>query len=358
MRINIGIFSVVLFLAMGCAGIRHLPEQISGNYYGYLPCANCPGIYYELHLYPDRTYKEIVMYDGVSEDPIITENRYRITRDSVVVLRGRDQEEGMSQFAIRNGQLEMLSADGERIETGFPERYILSEEKFEPVFEEITVTGFRATGNEPFWSLEIEFDNIIKFNTLAAEDFEFTANYPEPEVYGDLSVVEYQAKAYNGEFQVTINREECMDTMSGEVFPYSVFVAARRSHRESFRKFEGCGEYIGSYRLNDIWILEKINDEPVDFPDSGKHPTLRVDLAGERISGHGGCNQFNGNAELVNNRLVTGQIVSTRMACPDVQSTENRYLETLSEKTLDFSLENSTLILGDGITKLTFRRAD
>lgn len=347
---------LLLVLATGCAGIRNLPEQIAGTYYGYLPCAGCPGIFYELRLNPDRTYTEIIRYDGESDDPIISQNRYRLTRDSVVILRGKHETEGMNQFAIRNGKLEMLSLTGEKIETGFPERYILTREKHEFAFQDTTKTGFRATGNEPFWSVEIEFDNLIKFSTLSAEGFEFKAHYEDPEKAGDLSWVKYSAKPNNGEFQVTITREECMDTMSGKIMPYSVFVAARRSHRESFRRFEGCGQYLGSNRLNDIWILEKINDKPVEMPDSKKHPTLQVDLAGKTIFGYGGCNQFHGKAELVNNRLVTGPVAATKMACINTQDTEERYLETISGKTLDFTIANSTLILGDGITKLTFSR--
>ena len=358
MRINISIFIVMLVLAAGCAGIRHLPEQISGTYYGYLPCAHCPGIYYELRLNPDRTYTEIIRYDDSEGETLTGSGRYRVTRDSVVVLRERDYREGMNQFAVREGKLEILSASGERIETGFPERYILSDKKFEPVFAETTVTGFKATGNEPFWHAEIEFGNIIKFNSLAAEGFDFTAHFPDPETDRNMETVKYSAKTYNGDFQLTINREECIDTMLGEVFPYSVFVAARRSHRESYRRFEGCGQYLGSYRLNDVWVLEKINEQPIHFPDSKEHPTLHIDLTGKTISGFGGCNSFNGRAELVNNRLVTGQVVATRKACTEIQEVENRYLETISGKTLDFSIQNSTLVLGDGITKLTFSRAD
>jgi heat shock protein HslJ/uncharacterized membrane protein len=358
MRINISIFIVMLVLAAGCSGIRYLPEQISGTYYGYLPCADCPGIHYELRLNSDRSYTEIIRYDDPAGETLTGSGRYRLTRDSVVVLRDRDYREGFNQFAVRNGKLEMLSASGERIETGFPERYILSGEKFEPSFEEITVTGFKATGNEPFWHAEIEFGNIIKFNTLASEGFEFTAHYPDPETAGDMKTINYAAKTHNGDFRVTINREECIDNMSGEVFPYSVTVAARRSHRESYRRFQGCGQYMGSYRLNDIWVLEKINDEPISFLESKEHPTLHIDLAGNTIMGYGGCNQFNGRAELVNNRLVTGQVVATRKACPEIQEVENRFLETISGRPLDFSIQNSTLILGDGITKLTFSRAD
>lgn len=355
MKFNINTVFVLIIFAMGCSGPRYLAENIEDTYYGYLPCADCPGIFYEIEINPDFTYIEKILYDGRTDQPLINEGKYRITRDSVIILRGKETE-GMNRFAIKNGKLEMLSPLGEKIETGFPERYILTREKHERVFEEITGTGFRATGNEPFWGLQIEFYNKIEFNALSVEGFEFTTTLPDPERPGDMSLVKYSAEAGNGEFQVTINREECMDTMSGELFPFKVIVAARRDHRESFRRFEGCGEYLGPYRLNDIWKLEEINDIPVSIPQGREHPVLHIDLSGKKIYGYGGCNRFSGSVELVNNRVVTGAISSTKKACLDTQEIEDRFFSTISGKTLDFEIDNSILILGDGMTKLTFSR--
>jgi heat shock protein HslJ/uncharacterized membrane protein len=358
MRVGIRLFLVIMILSAGCAGIRNLPEQLAGTYYGYLPCDGCPGILYELRLNPDLTYVEIIRHDEPDGKEAINENNYRMTRDSIIILRGKAEGEGMSHFAVRNGKLEMLSPSGEKIQTGFPERLILTMEKQVFTHGDISDTGFRASGNEPFWGLEIEYGNIIIFKALSAEGFDFKAHYTAPERTSDTSPVKYQGKALNGEFQVTITREECLDTMSGEIFPYSVFVAARRSHRESFRKFEGCGQYLGSYLLNDIWTLDRINDRSIELPNSQKPPVLHIDLPGESVYGYGGCNQFHGSASLVNNRLVMGHIASTKMACAVTQHIEDRFFKAISGKTLDFSIENSTLILGDGMTKLTFVRAD
>jgi heat shock protein HslJ/uncharacterized membrane protein len=354
MRIDIR-FLIVLLLLPGCAGTKNLSRDIAGSYYGYLPCSDCPGIYYELHLDADLTYTEIIRYDGSTSEPKITENRYRFTRDSEIILR-KDEKDGMSHFSIKNGTLELLGPAGEKIETGFPERYILTGDKHEHVAEAFTGKGFRASGHEPFWTSEIDFYNTIRFSTPAAEGFDFTAKYIEPETSGHSAPLKFTAKSKDGEFHVTINRKECLDSRSDQRYPYSVYIGARRSHRESFRKFEGCGEYLGNYRLNDIWALEKINDRPVNMPPASKPALLQIDLARRTISGFGGCNNFSGNAELTNNRLVTGQIISTKMACTDTRHIEERFLRTISGKTLDFSIENSTLIMGDGITKLTFSK--
>ena len=348
-----------MILAMGCAGLRHMAENIEGTYYGYLPCAGCPGIHYELSLNPDFTFSETMQYEGTA-DVFFFESTYRLTRDSVIILKNKKQEEGMSRFAFVSGKLEMLSLSGEKIESGFPERYILTKEK--PVFvkevEPIMKTGFRATGNEPFWGLEIEFQNVLKFTSLTEEYPELTLHMPDPGRPGDLSLITYSAKTYNAEMEVAISREECRDTMKDTIFPYAVTVSVRPDHTGDYTVFRGCGRYLGNYRLNDIWTLEKINGEPIDIPDSRQYPTLEIDLAKEVIFGYGGCNRFHGRAEMMNNTLLTGSILSTKMLCIDTQAVENKFLGTLSGKKLEFKVTDDKLVLTDGEMELLFKRAD
>ncbi len=230
----------------------------------------------------------------------------------------------------------------------------------EPVYEvePITITGFKATGNEPFWALEIEFDNVLRFTSLTEEFPELTFHMPHAERNEDLSVVKYTTRTYNAETKVVILREECTDTMKGTRFPYTVTVSLRRSHNDDFTVFRGCGQYLGTYRLNDIWVLEKIDGEPVDIPQSRQKPTMKIDLAGRTVLGYGGCNRYHGRAELVNNVLVTGNILSTKMACIDTQEIENRFLKTISSQTLEFEIDDEGMRMTDGETELFFSRAE
>lgn len=350
------IFFLCIILASGCGGIRTIAEKIEGTWYGYLPCASCPGIYYELSLNSDFTYSEVMQYEG-TEDIFVGANRYSLTRDSVIILRGRDGADGMNRFAFSGRKLEMVSLTGERIEPGFPERYTLTRDKPVTVAKPVTPAGFRATGNEPFWGLEIYFGNMIRFTSLTEEYPELSFSMPDPEREGDLSVVNYRLKSDTDEAIVTISREECTDTMKGDLVPYRVSVSISRGQTEDRTVFMGCGQYLDSYRLNDIWILEKIDGSPVEIPGSRQHPRLEVDLAGRTIYGFGGCNRFQGRGELVNNTLVTGNIISTKMYCEDTQETENRFMRTLTGKTLEFTFTDDGLVLTDGETKLTFSRA-
>ena len=224
--------------------------------------------------------------------------------------------------------------------------------------EPLTLTGFKATGNEPFWGLEIEFQNVLKFTSLTEEYTELTFHMPDPDRPGDLSLITYSAKTYNAEMEVVISREECRDTMKDTLFPYAVTVSVRPDHTGDYTVFRGCGRYLGNYRLNDIWTLEKINGEPIDIPDSSQYPTLEIDLANKVIFGYGGCNRFHGRGELVSNNLVTGNLLSTKMACPDTQDIEDRFLKTLTGKRLNFTISDDTMVMTDGKTELFFKRAD
>ncbi|MFO7924055.1 MAG: META domain-containing protein [Bacteroidales bacterium] len=224
--------------------------------------------------------------------------------------------------------------------------------------EPVTLTGFRATGNEPFWALEIEFGNVLNFTSLTEEFPEFIFPATDPERVDGLSLVKYYARTYNAQTVVEISREECTDTMKGNRFPYRVEVSLKRTRDDDFTVFRGCGQYLGTYRLNDIWVLEKIDGVAIDIPESKRRPTMEVDLAGRTISGYGGCNRYNGRAELVNNLLVTGNILSTKMACLDTQEIEDRFLKTISSQTLEFAIDDKGMQMTGGETELFFIRAE
>jgi heat shock protein HslJ len=57
---------------------------------------------------------------------------------------------------------------------------------------------------------------------------------------------------------------------------------------------------------------------------------LTADFEGDRISGSGGCNRFNGGYQTESNQLTIGALASTRMACEQlVMNQEAKYLAAL-----------------------------
>ena len=96
---------------------------------------------------------------------------------------------------------------------------------------------------------------------------------------------------------------------------------------------------------NTEWKLVTINSEDV----SGIEPpiTLSLDEAQKKISGFAGCNRFFGGYEMNETTLRFSNIGSTKMFCQDKSSTENWYLQTLSE-VQSFKTEGEKLLLLNG----------
>src|SRR5690625_6503571 len=79
---------VIIPFVLGCSPARQLPSDLADTYYGFLPCADCPGIRYQLELNEDGKYRQIRDY---------------VDRESTF------EEEG--EFTFKNKQI-LLWSDG------------------------------------------------------------------------------------------------------------------------------------------------------------------------------------------------------------------------------------------------------
>lgn len=100
-----------------------LVETVSGTWQGTIPCADCPGIEYELTLKPDKTYREQSVYLEEDVQPFIDAGNWEINKDSVITL-GKEGE-GMRYFKFTGEALKVLDAQKQPITTGLAEFYIL-----------------------------------------------------------------------------------------------------------------------------------------------------------------------------------------------------------------------------------------
>ncbi|MBA2563198.1 MAG: hypothetical protein H0V14_09865 [Chitinophagaceae bacterium] len=82
---------------------------------------------------------------------------------------------------------------------------------------------FMATGIEPFWSLEIDFDKIMKFRIAGGDSIK------TPVAKGlllmDVAATSYKAQTEAGLLNVIIYDEECVNNMSGDTLPKMVEVS-------------------------------------------------------------------------------------------------------------------------------------
>ncbi|MCB1705405.1 MAG: MliC family protein [Halioglobus sp.] len=101
---------------------------------------------------------------------------------------------------------------------------------------------FRGVGNEPGWHLEIQAGRQLLFvsgygaeRTLVTEPVETCSG----------SVCVYSGASGSRELRVEIAEEPCVDTMSGQQFPFSVEVTFNNAH------YQGCGRSL-DYPWEDI----------------------------------------------------------------------------------------------------------
>jgi uncharacterized membrane protein/heat shock protein HslJ len=91
---------------------------------------------------------------------------------------------------------------------------------------------FRALGNEPSWNLEIHRDRLVLVTDFGEQRAEWP--YADPVVAGARTT--YRSVA--GELVVVIDRQACVDTMSGEGFEASTLVTVNGT------TFRGCGRFL------------------------------------------------------------------------------------------------------------------
>ncbi len=338
-----------------------LLQSVSGDWTGVLPCADCSGIQFELSLHPDGTYAETSVYEGKNAAPVTQEGKWSMSADSVVMLE-KEMHEGQGKFLFRGNQLRMLDIQGNEIVSKLADQYILSRKEISVPGEQVAAkrrpgVDFTARGNEPFWLLEIDFEKGMYFHSLN-EPKELNTPVPELVRQQDAAAVSYRAQTEAGNLFVTILKDSCFDSMSGQGYPYAVTVSAKVGTDAAPTELTGCGMYIIDYRLNDIWALEKINGvdvKPGDFPKGV--PVLEFHLNDNTLMGNGGCNQLKGNIEIRGNQIEVSPITSTRMACPGLQI-EQQLLEVLSGKTLSYQFDALKLILSNEKNILVFKKVD
>ncbi|AWW30842.1 hypothetical protein DN752_12290 [Echinicola strongylocentroti] len=347
-----GSFLILLIFASCTTEKEVLP---TGTFYAVLPCADCPGISYELQIKADSSYSEKMVYQERSEKVMEQTGKLTIQEGAVVAL-DKPKKEGMRLFTILGDSLQMLNYEGLPVDSPLAKRYHLSRtppENFTMKLKEKSFTGFRATGNEPFWSLEMDFNKQMVFKPMEGEPL--ITPIPKPVRPQDVNAVSYRAETEKGTLHVTIFRTKCQDTMSGKEFGYKVRVSIKRGDESDFQDLSGCGDYQGDYRLNDIWALESINGQ--SLIEEGKSPNLEFNIMQSRFYGFGGCNRINGQFTIDKQQVTFSQTVSTEMACPNLDK-EQVFLQKLNGKAYDFKINGLKLTLQNEHDVLVFRKID
>jgi copper homeostasis protein (lipoprotein) len=84
-----------------------------------------------------------------------------------------------------------------------------------------------------------------------------------------------------------------------------------------------------SQLLDNYWKLTRLGDQPVILAEDQSEPHLVLYSEGQRVSGFGGCNNFNGSFSVDGREIAFGHLAATAMACPNTEDLEMKYMTAL-----------------------------
>jgi uncharacterized membrane protein/uncharacterized lipoprotein NlpE involved in copper resistance len=254
MRNRFWVFLVLVTIVSGCttselstepvdvaAVESRLPGSVIGVWRGVIPCADCPGINYNLSLNEDNTFEETMIYQEREVEPYTRAGTWQIA-NGILQLSGNDTTSTQFDMSI-GGELHMLDQEGKRINTSLADKYTLRKdmdltEDNSELWNEKRRLGvdFVATGNEPGWVLEIDQEKGMYFKTLPSETIALETAIPE--IVNNGKTITYKSISETGDLIVELTAQPCEDNMSGKMSTHTVRVKAKGI------EFNGCGMYL------------------------------------------------------------------------------------------------------------------
>lgn len=216
---------------------------------------------------------------------------------------------------------------------------------------------FAASGNNPSWILEIDFDKKISFSS---QDGLVISTPPVKGIKAmDANVTFYHATTEAFDIRITVSGEQCLDSLSGEKSNYLVRIEARYTADPNYRSYEGCGRFIYDYRLHNIWMLQEVTGIALNPEMLTKGlPVFEFNPGDGRLTGHTGCNKINAGIEVRGDMIIFGRIIATKMACPDLGA-EQAVISKIDGKSFRYFISEGTLKLDDGKGNImTFTKID
>ncbi|NOQ92367.1 MAG: META domain-containing protein, partial [Flavobacteriaceae bacterium] len=325
-------------------------KEIAGTYLGLIPCADCEKISYKIQLHEDLTYNLTYSYIGKSNSPIKKSGKFSINKARLLIELD-NASNNMNYLRKMPYGLLLLDKNGNEITGDLADKYQLlpmtetTENNELQGLQRILIKkqqkgiDFYAVGNEPFWSLDMDFEKVIYFKNL--DGIEFNVPAVKPDMAMDTYVTRYRSVTESGEIIIQLNQTECTDSMSGQKFDYSVSIDLKTGEETDFTTYKGCGNYIPDYRLHDIWAIVEVDGikiNPTDFKKNA--PRIEINLTKKNVFGTDGCNTFRGSIKVEKNSIYFGNLASTMMACMDNTEVSSKIGKTLSNSKLTFKFEN------------------
>jgi copper homeostasis protein (lipoprotein) len=302
-------------VAWGAA--RPAPEPALGalpaTFAGLLPCADCVGIRCQINLLREGAYVQRMTYLRDGRD----ESRYELGRWSLsedgrtLTLEGGKEN---TAWAVEDARtLRKLGRDGRPIASRLP--------------SELT----RRPGVEPL-EPRLRLTGMFRYGADAARFRDCRSRLEWPVTMSD----DYQAleRAYSG--QRAAPGADLMVILDGRIEPRPRMEGAGTEPTLVVERFiraapgERCPEPAVVAGLeNTRWRPLRIAGREVTLAGRGE-PWIELDPLAERVTGSGGCNRIAGGYQTGPGTLRFGRIISTRMACPEMEG-ETAFLRALAD---------------------------
>lgn len=211
---------------------------------------------------------------------------------------------------------------------------------------------FFAEGNAPSgWTLELDLEKGFSFKPV--ESRLFLAPPVKAARHSFLAADVYETKTDSGSLNVIVFDATCDSNTKNKNAPRKVEITWNNKH------YTGCGTKIYDYLLNDIWVLEYIDNKPLDLLKYKKNlPTVEFNLSTNLLTGFNGCSNIKGAFEVTGNHITFSPFAENKLACGNNEA-EKIFTTLVSGRTVDYYIKLGilTLILIDD-SRLIFRKID
>lgn len=224
------------------------------------------------------------------------------------------------------------------VELNLP-RIALGELLMAPVTDNRAPDGYRATGNEPGWRLDIAGASLVL--VTAYGEHRVQARVGPPRTEGGTRT---WAVAGAEGITVVARPQVCKDTMTGMPHPdtVSVTLAADTEGAGMPSSLKGCGGDPASLLRGGDW---NVTDVGGDGMVARSRASLRFEADG-RLTGTATCNSFTGDYALSGEGLTLSRSATTLRFCmPTLMGQENDFLTILANVHRFDIREDGTLVL-------------
>ncbi|HEX6695099.1 MAG TPA: META domain-containing protein [Longimicrobiales bacterium] len=181
-------------------------------------------------------------------------------------------------------------------------------------------SGYRAGGNEPFWTLTFT-PSEMRFADMGMAD---SAAVARPAALATQGGWRFEATANGSPFIAVIERRNCNDSMSGRPFPHTVTVTVNG------RTYTGCGGDTSAMISGEAWTVVELEGTAT----AQRRPTITFG-SDSTVTGNGGCNSFRGPYRITGEGTDIGPVAATKMACaePVLNQQESKFFGLLDQVT-------------------------